>query len=101
MKYMSNLALAFFQRQNQKLRSRLSSSSTVSSQEVEEYIRQQKVTFKEVQLQEDLVQESSFDSNVNGFIGNETNVNLSSCNEVTVGDRITNVYQSYYVKVMY
>lgn len=94
MKHMSNLAVAFFQRQTSRRDSIISSSSTVSSNEAEERVQNRQVSFKDFNNppQEDL--------SSNGFYGNQISMNLSSCNDVTVGDRVTNVYQNYYAKVM-
>ena len=83
------------------IRSSRSSSSTVSSQDSDEIIRQQKISLNGRQRQENLVQESSFTPRANGFDNKEKIVHLTSCNDVTLRDRITNVYQSYYAKVMY
>jgi hypothetical protein len=95
---MSNLALAFIQRQTRPVRSRLSSTSTVSSHEAEENIRQHRVTFEEEQRQGNALQGSVFNA---AATKNDISVSLNSCGDVTVGDRITNVYQSFYAKVMY
>jgi hypothetical protein len=95
---MSNLATSFLQRQNIR-RSRLPSTSTVSSNEAEENVRQH-VAAQGNSPHEGHVQKtpiSTPSSTSCAFFGKE--ISLSSCDRVLVGDQVTNVYHNIYAKV--